>query len=86
MKDQDDSPIPRPYSKGNEGFASMPKDDVRALAQKGGRRAHELGVGHEFEKGSELARTAGRKGGLAAAARKRAAKLQAIALLASEIK
>ena len=45
------------------GFASMDPQLVREIASKGGRRAHELGRGHEFT--SETAREAGRKGGTA---------------------
>ncbi len=45
------------------GFAGMDKADVRALASRGGKAAHEQGTAHEFT--SEEARAAGRKGGLA---------------------
>ncbi len=45
------------------GFAGMDRAQVRALASKGGKAAHEQGTAHEFT--SEEARAAGRKGGLA---------------------
>jgi len=51
------SPRPR-------GFAAMDRAQVRALARKGGKAAHEQGTAHEFT--PEEARSAGRKGGLAA--------------------
>jgi general stress protein YciG len=43
------------------GFASMPEDQVKEIASKGGKAAHEKGTAHEFT--SEEAREAGRKGG-----------------------
>jgi hypothetical protein len=45
------------------GFAGMDRAQVRALASRGGKAAHEQGTAHEFT--SEEARAAGRKGGLA---------------------
>jgi uncharacterized protein len=45
------------------GFASMDPAEVRRLASRGGRAAHELGTAHEFT--PEEARAAGRKGGIA---------------------
>lgn len=47
----------------NRGFASMDKDKQRAIASKGGKAAHQLGVAHEWTR--DTARIAGRKGGLA---------------------
>jgi general stress protein YciG len=44
----------------------------RAAASKGGRAAHAQGVAHEFKKGSELAREAGRRGGAIHAAKMKA--------------
>ncbi len=43
------------------GFASMPTEQVREIASKGGRAAHEKGTAHEWT--TEEARAAGRKGG-----------------------
>jgi general stress protein YciG len=46
------------------GFAALKARDPQALSvlsSKGGKRAHELGVGHQFT--SEEAKIAGRKGG-----------------------
>lgn len=44
------------------GFAAMSADDVRMIASKGGRSAHQKGTAHEWS--AEEAREAGRKGGL----------------------
>jgi general stress protein YciG len=49
--------------KTRRGFASMDRAQVRELASRGGRAAHEQGTAHEFT--PEEARAAGRKGGLA---------------------
>jgi len=46
------------------GFALMGVERQREVASLGGRRAHELGVAHEFT--TEEAKKAGRKGGRAA--------------------
>lgn len=45
------------------GFAGMDRSQVRQLASKGGKAAHEQGTAHQFT--AEEAREAGRKGGLA---------------------
>ena len=45
------------------GFAGMDREEVRKLASRGGRAAHEQGTAHEFT--PDEARAAGRKGGLA---------------------
>jgi general stress protein YciG len=55
------TPAEKPRSR--RGFAGMDRAQVRALASRGGRAAHEQGTAHEFT--SEEARAAGRKGGLA---------------------
>lgn len=52
------------------GFAAMDRDLVSAIARKGGKAAHEAGTAHEFT--SEEARSAGRKGGQATHAKRRA--------------
>ncbi len=49
--------------KSRRGFAGMDRAQVRMLASRGGKAAHQLGTAHEFT--SEEARAAGRKGGLA---------------------
>jgi general stress protein YciG len=46
---------------GERGFAKMDKEEVREIASKGGKAAHEKGTAHEFT--PEEAREAGRKGG-----------------------
>jgi general stress protein YciG len=51
------------------GFASMDPIRQREIASVGGRAAHEQGTAHQFT--SEEAREAGRKGGLARAAKRR---------------
>lgn len=43
------------------GFASMDRDQQRAIASSGGKAAHAQGKAHEWN--SEEARAAGRKGG-----------------------
>jgi general stress protein YciG len=43
------------------GFASMTREQKRAIASKGGREAHARGVAHSFT--TETGRTAGTKGG-----------------------
>jgi general stress protein YciG len=52
------------------GFASMDADRQRAIASAGGRAAHRSGHAHEFS--PEEAREAGRRGGLARSASRRA--------------
>jgi uncharacterized protein len=49
--------------KKRRGFAGMDPEVQREIASKGGRRAHELGTGHEWS--PDEARAAGRLGGLA---------------------
>lgn len=61
MSDEIDE-YPQKKTKGQQGFASMPKDRQREIASKGGRAAHQQGTAHEWD--SEEARLAGRKGGL----------------------
>jgi general stress protein YciG len=47
----------------DRGFASMTKEQQRAIASKGGKSAHQQGRAYEWT--PEAARVAGRKGGLA---------------------
>ena len=49
--------------KSRRGFASMSPEQQREIASKGGRRAHELKVAHQWD--TDEAREAGRKGGKA---------------------
>jgi general stress protein YciG len=56
------------------GFALLDPQTLRLIAQSGGRSAHAKGTAHEYQKGSELARSSGRKGGVACHAAKRTAK------------
>lgn len=60
------------------GFASMSAARRREIASRGGKRAHELGLAHEWT--SEEAARAGRKGGLASGKHKPAAPLDAAPL------
>lgn len=46
-----------------KGFAAISKERQREIASLGGKRSHQLGVGHTFS--PEEAREAGRRGGLA---------------------
>lgn len=54
------------------GFAAYPPERRSEIARKGGKTAQALGVGHAWN--SAQAKEAGRKGGLACAAKKRAAR------------
>ena len=45
-----------------KGFASMPKEQARAIAGLGGKAAHAMGKAHTWTR--EEAQRAGRKGGL----------------------
>lgn len=54
----------------NQGFATMDPAKHREISRKGGQRAHALGKGHQWD--SDAARAAGRKGGLATAAKRAA--------------
>jgi general stress protein YciG len=52
------------------GFAAMDPKLVSELAKRGGKAAHRAGTAHQFT--SDEARVAGRKGGMATHARRRA--------------
>ncbi len=54
--------------KQSRGFASMDKEKQRAIASKGGKKAHAIGAAHEWT--TKEAREAGRKGGMATHKRK----------------
>jgi len=64
---RDTTPAPRR----RQGFAALTRERHAEIARNGGRRAHEMGRAHEFT--SETAKEAGRKGGLASQAKRRAA-------------
>ncbi len=51
----------KPKVKKPRGFAAMSPEMAREIRSKGGKRAHELGVAHEYTPAE--AREAGRKGG-----------------------
>lgn len=57
------------------GFAAMPPEAQRALAAKGGRKAHALGTAYEWN--SEAAQRAGRRGGIVTGEERRARRLAA---------
>jgi general stress protein YciG len=59
-----------PKPKRRRGFAAMDPRLVSELATRGGKAAHRAGTAHEFT--SEEARIAGRKGGMATHAKRRA--------------
>ena len=50
---------------GKRGFASMDREQQRAIARKGGQAAHKAGTAHKFDRNE--ARRAGKKGGQAVA-------------------
>jgi len=52
------------------GFAAMDRKLVAEIARKGGKAAHAAGTAHEFT--TDEARIAGRKGGVASHAKRRA--------------
>ena len=54
------------------GFAAMDPKRVSEIASKGGKAAHAAGTAHEFTR--DEAREAGRKGGYATHAKRKAAK------------
>jgi len=74
----DRPPEPVPESKAEpgakprrpRGFAAMDRKLVSEIARKGGKAAHSAGTAHEFT--TEEARVAGRKGGRATHAKRRA--------------
>ena len=53
------------------GFAAWDPEKRREAASKGGKAAHAMGTGYEWD--SEAARIAGRKGAIASLAKRRAA-------------
>jgi len=59
-----------PKPKRRRGFAAMDPKLVSEISRKGGKAAHTAGTAHEFT--SEEAREAGRKGGRATHAKRRA--------------
>jgi hypothetical protein len=61
---------PTPAPKKRRGFAVMDPKRVSEIASKGGKAAHAAGTAHEFSR--EEAREAGRKGGYATHARRKA--------------
>ena len=63
---------PAATPKKRRGFAVMDPKRVSEIASKGGKAAHAAGTAHEFSR--EEAREAGRKGGYATHARRKAAK------------
>lgn len=62
-QESNDNNISSTVTKKPRGFAAMDRDRVRAIAAIGGKAAHALGVGRQFN--SEEARAAGRLGGIA---------------------
>jgi general stress protein YciG len=72
-----------PKSKRPRGFAAMDREKVRAISKLGGIAAHAAGTAHEFD--SSEAQEAGRKGGRAYHAKKRAAASQADLALTTDV-
>lgn len=56
------------------GFAAMSVEARKAISSKGGKAASAKGVNHRYKAGSELAKAAGRKGGLATQKRRASVK------------
>jgi general stress protein YciG len=54
------------------GFAALTREHVQQIAQMGGRAAHAAGKAYRYT--SDKAREAGKKGGQATAAKRRAAR------------
>lgn len=54
---------PLPKIKKKRGFAAMSREQVSAIASKGGKAAHAAGTAHQFT--TEEAQAAGKKGGKA---------------------
>jgi general stress protein YciG len=71
-KSSESLPESSPPAKKRRGFAVMDPKRVSEIASKGGKAAHAAGTAHEFSR--EEAREAGRKGGYATHARRKAAK------------
>lgn len=63
------APVERPRKR--RGFAAMDPRKVSEIASKGGKAAHRAGTAHEFT--PDEAREAGRKGGFATHAKRKAA-------------
>lgn len=61
LTDLEDVDSEETTSRGQQGFASMPKERQREIASKGGKAAHAQGTAHEWD--SEEAAAAGRRGG-----------------------
>jgi general stress protein YciG len=71
--ERDTSPNQGPTTEGARkprGFAAMAPNLVSELAKRGGKAAHRAGTAHQFT--SDEARIAGRKGGMASHAKRRA--------------
>ena len=64
------APASEPRPRRPRGFAAMDRNLVSEIARKGGKAAHAAGTAHEFT--SDEARNAGRKGGMATHAKRRA--------------
>jgi len=69
-KEETVAETPAPAPKKRRGFAVMDPKRVSEIASKGGKAAHAAGTAHEFSR--EEAREAGRKGGYATHARRKA--------------
>lgn len=71
-KPPSEAPQSAPPAKKRRGFAVMDPKRVSEIASKGGKAAHAAGTAHEFSR--DEAREAGRKGGYATHARRKASK------------
>jgi general stress protein YciG len=69
MTDEKKTDQPEKPAKKRRGFAVMSAEKQREIASKGGKSAHQKGTAHQFT--PEEARSAGTKGGRAAADKKK---------------
>lgn len=65
----DEKNVPEKPKKKRRGFAAMSPEKQKEIASKGGKSAHAKGTAHQFT--VEEARSAGTKGGRAAADKKK---------------
>jgi general stress protein YciG len=71
-KQHDTETTSTPTPRKKVGFAAMDPKKVAEIASRGGKAAHRAGTAHEFARGSDEAREAGRKGGHAVHAKREA--------------
>ena len=70
LDSQEESQADQPRAKQRRGFACLAPEQIKAMARKGGRAAHEKGTAHVWT--DDEARAAGTKGGAASAVSRKA--------------